>query len=573
MGSSGSSVSKGTVAGIAILGAIGAFTLGVGVNAYLGGTPARSTDVLPFLVVGGMFLGITAYTLVSAMRSTEPPEPPEDAPWRVRPAWRTRTLTGTGSTGTVSTSTAVILNLVTWPVAGFVLYQAIWQPSEPMWRTLLILIFPLAGIWAAWTHIKRVLQWWKFGTSTLAMETMPARLGHSLRARLHAPIAPEDAPEEGFDVQLSCYRRYVDHSGDGSSIKRRLLWRDEKSLRGQISSEKKAATEVAIAFEIPADEIPSTPHKTTERILWELSAEADIDGLDYEISFEIPVFELSGQDPPPSEETAGVERSSADQELSGELNEPESDGIHMQEPSRQEPPPSEKTGGVEPSYANQELGTDFNEPPSDGIHMEGQPEEGLTLSFAPARAWGIGIISTVVGLACLVGGGYVLTDSFAGGVIVLAIGVGFSYGAWRLWTRTSTLTVENDRIELMKDFVGPFGTKTRTRLPSTSLEEVEVQAQRELLGTTYYSLKLVRSSSNGVPEDEGREQSGPQSGSGKPPGESILSDVIKGLVTNAFSGKVVANARSQPRTISVAHNLTNHQEADWIAEQIRQAAR
>lgn len=520
----------------------GGYSLYRGVTAYLGGVPITSPDVLVFLIVGGLFVAVPVFFLISTLRSENLPAPPEEAPWTVRPAWQTKELTEDRSSEGRTTTWAVLWNLVTWPLAVIILREAIWQPPEPEWAALLILIFPAVGIGFAWSALKRVLHRWKYGTSTLRMETMPGRLGRRLRARLRAPLAPDEAPEDGFHVQLSCYRRYVDHTGEGSTVRRDLKWRDEKHLRGQPSSEKEGVTEVPLSFELPSDQPSSTPHKTKERMLWEVSVSADVPGLDYESAFEIPVFE------PDDQSSSSGEGTEPSRSQTGE-------GVEAS------PQPEQTAEAASDPYAEHEVGEDFTEPVSDGVRMEGRPGRGLSFSFAPARAWGPALGLTAIGLPCLVGGVYALTVSFFLALFLFLFGAVFGYVAWRKWTLASTLSVDDGRVELTKSALGKEATTTRLRCED--LEDVLVEAQNEAFGATYYALKLLvhpdaearSGSKSGTRSGSQSQQSGASGGPEQPAGSEVQEE-----------GSV------QERELTVAKDLTNKQEADWIADRILQAA-
>jgi len=537
--------------------AAGGYGLYQGVTSFLAGGALASPEVFVPLLAGGIFIVVPGRMLLGILRGdTEegPASPPADAPWTVRPNWESNEIPEDASAASLRFF-AVIWNLITWPMAGVFLYEAVWQAPEPEWGMLFVLLFPAVGLVVGWLAVKQVLQRWKFGASTLVMETMPARLGRRLRARLRTGVPPEETPEEGFHVRLSCYYRYVQvtQDSDGSTdrdVKKDLKWRDEKHMRGQARADE-TGTEVPIFFEVPADLPPSPPRKTEDRFLWEVDASAELPGLDYDVSFEIPVFEPDDAAPAsePGEE-AQPESSEAEGEkvFWGVGDEEGGDGGLQRE---QEAEPESDP------YAQHEIGGDFSEPVSEGIRMDGRPGRGLTFSFAPARAKGAATGLTVLGVGMLGGGVFVFSASVLFGLSMIGFGGLVSYGAWQKWTRASTVTVDDGQIEVTK---GAFGKGQPQRFPCAALEDVAVEARGNAGDTTYYTLALTLAES----EVEGAKGRGKR-----------VARWVKRLGDKQASGladRAQEAVEEATRSVRVAGNLTNKQEADWIADRLLKAA-
>jgi hypothetical protein len=401
--------------------------------------------------------------------------------------------------------------------------------------------------------MKQVLQRWKFGVSTLVMETMPARLGRRLRARLRTGVPPEETPQDGFHVRLSCYHRYVQvtRDSDGSTdrdVKKDLKWRDEKHMRGQARTGEKG-TEVPISFEVPADLPPSPPYKTEDRILWELDVSAELPGVDYDVSFEIPVFEPDDEAPASAPDDEGQSESSEveTEEVFWGVGEEGDGGLRREQGTESERDP----------YAQHEIGGDFSEPVSEGIRMEGRPGQGLTFSFAPARAKGMATVLTVLGGGMLVGGVFAFSASFLFGLVLFGFGGLVSYGAWQKWTSASTIVVEDGQIEVTR---GPFGKGQPQRFPCAALEDVAVEARGNAGDTTYYALALSLAES----EVQGTKGSGKQ-----------VANWMKrfgGEQTSGIADRAQEAVEEATRSVRVAGDLTNKQEADWIADRLIEAA-
>jgi hypothetical protein len=438
--------------------AIGGYCLYRGLNTYFGGTPLTPSPVGD-LVLSALFLVVPVFFLIVwlfGLKSKGPSdETLEEAPWMVRREWRTNELPES-HTWPGRLLVALFVNAGALPLAGVGLYEFWMSPSwSPFSIALWILLPSTVGIGVIWWAFAEIIRLLRFGRSTLVMNTMPARLGHPLRARLRVPIPVARMPDEGVHVTLSCYRQYVDRSGRRNQRKRNLKWRDEVTLREEPVPGQPDFTEVPIAFDLPTDPPPSTPHKTTARVMWTLEASAPlpIPNPDYNAVFEIPVFE-----PDSAPESA--------------TSEPD--------PSASPKPP-----------ASHQVSPDRPSDISDGIQVEGTPGRGLTVSFAPARRRKQALSFTALAVLCLVGS-LLAGFSFLG--LLFGCGVAFGYGAWMKWTNSSTLSVKDGTLSLTQ---GPVGNVSSTQFPCSALEEVVVDTEGEsFFRTANYSLTLVRSQSD-----------------------------------------------------------------------------
>jgi hypothetical protein len=521
----------------------GAYGLYYGLSLYLQGSSPTTPEVLVPGVVGIVLIISTTRLFFNSSRASitdeEAAQPEsgqsENEPWTARPSWRSNDIPETRSSGFLLIF-AVIWNVAAWPAAALALYDSIWQPADPQWATLLVLLGPLVGIVVGWLAFKQVLHRWKYGPSTLVMDTMPARLGGPLRGRVQTGVPSDRVPDAGFHVRLSCYHRRVQthRDADGSTdrdVDRDLKWRDEKRMRAD-PSPAGSGVAVPILFDIPPALPPSPPHKTDDRILWEVEVSAQMPGLDYDVSFEIPVFE------PEEDPTAPVT---------------DPDTVSS-EAAPNAPSASSQPGLSSTSHKRYELARPFTEPVTPGIQMESRPEKGLTVSFAPARAKGIASLLTVLGPGMVLGGAFAAATSYLLALLLVAVGALVTYGAWQRWTYASTITVGPEEIELVR---GPFGRGPVQRFPRAALEDVALEAQGQAGNTTYYALSLVLDRSAVGPEGHGR-----------------LRTWLKQFQKSTAVGTADPAAPSQEstRSVRIAGDLTNNQEADWIATRLLEAA-
>jgi len=271
-----------------------AFSVGAiyfSVTKYLAGWPLLSMPVLGFGGGGGAAM-LFAAGATAKMATWSAPTLPEEAPWELRPAWRSPTIEEELYFRTVPPWSAALFGVAGWGVGGFILYDY-WASANPDAGALVALVFPVAFSVPAVLTLRRVWHRRKYGTSTLMMDTMPARPGQTLEARLQTSVAPSDASGNALQVQLTCYHR----SSGGGRTSWLQKWQSETTVTEHFSSESRSGTaadgsvEVPISFDLPDDAPPSTPEKKSNRIAWILEVSAEMDGLDYQSYFEIPVFE------------------------------------------------------------------------------------------------------------------------------------------------------------------------------------------------------------------------------------------------------------------------------------------
>ena len=206
-----------------------------------------------------------------------------DRPWLWRSDWACGEVVHQEGTGGI---VAIGLFALVWNSVVALLARAAWRssPDNRLFLSSFLAVFLLAGLLLAAATVRMILQRLRFGRSSLALDALPATPGGQLSGVVHAPLALAGA--RAVDVSLRC----LDIStGDGSG--ERLRWQDTLTL-GQSSLDRgPSGLEVPVAFDLPADAVPTTPAPDRrQRTLWRLQVSAALAGADYEASFEVPVF-------------------------------------------------------------------------------------------------------------------------------------------------------------------------------------------------------------------------------------------------------------------------------------------
>ncbi len=250
------------------------------------------------LVFGGVGLGGIAAVFAGRRRALEVQarearQP--DAPWLWREDWAARRITdGSRTQVWLAWGMAAFWNLVSLPGAIVAVRAALHGGNR---AALVALLFPAIGlgllVWAA----RATLRYQRYGVSRFELATLPAAVGHALEGTVRTPAGLR--PTEGFKVALTCIRRVTTGTGRSRSTTEYVLWQDERQVPG-------TGVGVPVAFAIPPDAVPCDATRASDRTLWRLAISADVPGVDYAATFEVPVFRTAASDQPRTDEERAV---------------------------------------------------------------------------------------------------------------------------------------------------------------------------------------------------------------------------------------------------------------------------
>jgi hypothetical protein len=172
--------------------------------------------------------------------------------------------------------------------AGFIWGGLLWV------GVLLSTVFTL-GIWAAVIRIGWHRR--KYGTSHFLPEQTPFFLGELLEGEIVSGISKTTMLKDGFRLHLQCVHRWEEtgnSTGSGNKGRshrhRDVLWREERRNSG-LSDPRGSNFLVRVRFRLPTDQPATTLSAVREGITWELVVSAEMPGLDYKVTFELPVLE------------------------------------------------------------------------------------------------------------------------------------------------------------------------------------------------------------------------------------------------------------------------------------------
>lgn len=224
---------------------------------------------------------IARWREAARLRAQHPREP-----WLWRPDWAARAVRDTSYAGTgCMWGVAIFWTLVSLPIA----LMALMGRQEPFFY--LALIFPLAGLVMIGVAVHQTLRRSKYGLSVCRIDRLPIPLGGTFGAEIEAAI--RELPPEGVLVQLTCVRVTIVRTGRSRTKRESILWQDEQTLRhGMMPGPN--GLRIPVRFAIPADAPPADEQDANDRVVWRLQVSAEVPGIDYAATFELPVFGDAG---------------------------------------------------------------------------------------------------------------------------------------------------------------------------------------------------------------------------------------------------------------------------------------
>lgn len=254
-----------------------------------------TTVVVAVISFGGFVILLGIALLARAIRDGRREKRERDAqasyvhePWRVRTEWRKNPIVSGNRINFTELGVAILFLAVTVGL-GFFLLSSPFLQGQTTWIILGVSLFVLLGLYGLGKALVNQLRNHKFGRTTVLLEPFPGTLGQTLDGSIQTHAWHADVPQRGFQVELSCFEQRLRISDEYAHIEKDLIWRGETTSMGHMDASGTRMT-VSFTFDVPSNLPPSTPRKTEERDLWELSIKAQMPGVSYRDTIEIPVF-------------------------------------------------------------------------------------------------------------------------------------------------------------------------------------------------------------------------------------------------------------------------------------------
>lgn len=235
------------------------------------------------LVFGGVGFGIlfgSAWARRRELRHKAVQAENPDEPWLIRDDWAAGRIRSSGLLGAaVLGGMGVLFSAISSP-AVVAIPAEMEKGNTPI---LLVLLFPMAGLFMLGSAGYLVLRSRRWGQPEFVMASVPGVIGGGLAGVIRCSRFLE--PRDGWQLSLSCIRRTNGRKNNHESI----VWQERRTLARGLDGDQFSGTAVPVYFAIPYDARPSDSEGESS-INWELELKADVPGIDFAATFEVPVF-------------------------------------------------------------------------------------------------------------------------------------------------------------------------------------------------------------------------------------------------------------------------------------------
>ena len=210
-----------------------------------------------------------------------------DQPWMWNPEWVSRRISDQSRAGTfLLWGFALLWNAMASPVLVF-LPDEIRKGNHLAWVGFL---FPLVGVAMLLNAMRITWRALRFRDSKLILDTVPVPIGGTLRGTVEVPHVLTSV--SGVMIRLTALGR----RRSGNTTVSTIACHEERELEPGLLRHMADGTVIPIEIAVPAD-VPATD--TTgeqENTFWRLSVDADVPGVDYHATFDVPVFKTAFSD-------------------------------------------------------------------------------------------------------------------------------------------------------------------------------------------------------------------------------------------------------------------------------------
>ncbi|WP_158070177.1 DUF3592 domain-containing protein [Motiliproteus sp. MSK22-1] len=207
--------------------------------------------------------------------------------WRDRYGWKTSSIRST------SASRTLLIWLVGLFWIGITSPALIVIPDElgkENYAVLLVLLFPLVGLFILYKAVVKTLEYQRFGNVVFKMDPYPGAIGGHIGGTVHVSqlshgVATDQAAS--LAVRLECVYSYVPKTGKNRSRQETITWCEEGAPKIEPLS---SGVNLIFRFDVP-DNLPESDIKQSGSYhFWRLTIKSDIQGADLDREFNIPAF-------------------------------------------------------------------------------------------------------------------------------------------------------------------------------------------------------------------------------------------------------------------------------------------
>lgn len=209
-------------------------------------------------------------------------------PWRSNPKWQTGTLkTGNKGQFVAFLIFGSIWNLISMPLLVF-LPEEVFKKGN--YIAALGFLFPLIGVFLLIAIYRSFVQWRKFGGTTLTLNPFPPEIGGEVRGTLKISAQMQSGTKDAKG-KIKCSRTEKRRTSKGGTSTTSVeIWSKDFPLVIESFRTMSSGTAATFKADLAGVEAPPTDEEAYEPITWSLEFTADIPGVDFFATFDIPVI-------------------------------------------------------------------------------------------------------------------------------------------------------------------------------------------------------------------------------------------------------------------------------------------
>jgi hypothetical protein len=249
-----------------------------------GGAPFLLTFGVAFTAFSLGFVGMIWWVLRQGQAVARRMEVHTMQPWLWREDWVARR----AGESTPQMAVALWIFAAMWNAITIPMALAVWRQFPQNRFVAVAFLFAALGLVLLGGALVSTLRRRKFGRSFCTFDRLPIEPGQSFSGTIEH--RGTQVPEDGYLLVLSCVNRVVTRDGRSTSTSTETLWQTEQRLSGALAAPSPAGMRLPFTFEIPPDAPSSDMSNLEDAVLWQLEVTAELPGIDYKATFELPVF-------------------------------------------------------------------------------------------------------------------------------------------------------------------------------------------------------------------------------------------------------------------------------------------
>jgi hypothetical protein len=265
-------------------------------GAWAGVTAARLAQVDGFARMAALFacaaavFGFVGFGLMaSAVRNSRRARRDEELrtrnpeqPWMWNEEWVDRRISDQSRRGTgILWGFALLWNAMTLPTL-YLLRETIAGATNPVYYAAYL--FPVAGLLLILAAARLTLRAMRFPRSTLMLDSFPAPIGGTLHGSVHVPHPLANVT--AVTVRLVA----LAHEHRGNTTTSSIVFDQQRAVPPGIVRLAADGVVIPVEIAIPSDAPPTSITGVPRQIFWRLSVDAELPGIDYKATFDVPVF-------------------------------------------------------------------------------------------------------------------------------------------------------------------------------------------------------------------------------------------------------------------------------------------